>query len=55
MSQAMSVGDWIASTLDGRSPRQPGPTIANAPLPLPVVRVPGEAITLVQASSSCIV
>ena len=55
MSQTMLVGAWIASTLDGSSPRQPGPTIANAPLPLPVVRVPGDAITLLQASSSCIV
>ena len=32
-------------------PFHPGPTMAKLPSPVPVVRFPGEATTLVQASS----
>ena len=54
MIQTMFVGDLSSLTPSGSSPVQSGPTMAKAPLPLPVVRVPGAAKTFVQASIICI-
>jgi len=47
----MAVGARISLTPSGSRPRHPGPTMAKSPAPVPVVRFPGEAKTLVQASS----
>jgi hypothetical protein len=50
-SHTKLVLDRSSSAPGGSSPCQPGPTIANSPAPVPVVRVPGSAKTFVQASS----
>src|SRR3954463_3552558 len=51
MSQTMFVGDFSCLTPDGSVPVQPGPVIAYVCAPVPVVRVPGTAKTVVHPSS----
>jgi len=51
ISHTVEVGATTRVTPSGSSPDQPGPVTANAPAPLPVVRVPGEANTSVQADT----
>src|SRR5262249_40954229 len=50
-TRTMSVGDLSSLRPAGRVPVHCGPVTTKFPLPVPVVRVPGEAKTLVQASS----
>ncbi|MNS77247.1 hypothetical protein D3C72_1108250 [compost metagenome] len=52
ISQTMAVGERISFTPLGSVPCQSGPTMANAPRLVPVVRLPGDANTLVHASIS---
>ncbi len=47
----MPVADLYSVTPAGRVPVQPGPVIANFCAPVPVVRLPGSAKTVVQPSS----
>ncbi|MCY1550877.1 hypothetical protein D9M68_871630 [compost metagenome] len=52
ISQTIDVGERISCTPLGSVPRQSGPVMAKLPRRVPVVRLPGEANTLVHASIS---
>ena len=50
-SHAISVLDLTSDMPAGTEPFQRGPTIANSPFSVPVVRLPIDVATLVHASS----